>query len=225
MISKGTLLISIFFLIIPIVSAEYCQQKKIGTFNETVQVYYDNGVYINDAIVNVTTYFPNGTIYEEDISCFKRINDTKGWYDCNLTVSKPYGIYIENIEVYDNSGSIMSVSGGCYESVGQLDREYYSDFLNPLGLIMIAGVLFFLGMNFKGKYGVIMSLIFVMFGLLWIIIGANAIASTWGEVNMDVSKFGEVSAAMAVYTMWIPTVLIVILFIYFLLKDFVKVVK
>lgn len=210
--------IVILFSIAGVLASEYCPQIEAGNeYNETIHFTDSGGDEVNTGLCNLTVYYPNSTIWKENINCTKRALDTHGWYDCNLTVYQPYGKYETSAVCI--SGLDEGTSSGCFESVAQDDRGYISDLINPLGLLIVAGTLIYLGLNIKGNYGKYISMFFIIFALIWITVGASAIAGTWGENNIDTSVYGEASVALGVYTQWILTVIIVMFFLIFLLYD------
>lgn len=99
------------------------------------------------------------------------------------------------------------------------------DINGQIGLIIIAGVLMFLGINFKNKYGKYISILFMIFSLIWIFVGSSAVSSTWNATVSDTTTYENATISLGIYTLWIPSVFIVVLFIYFLLQELNKYVK
>ena len=215
---KETIIAITLLAISGVLALESCGIYDDESFNETINFNYDSNLTgITGANCFMNAYYPNGTVDLYNVTCYERVNQTVGIYDCNVSIGSVYGVY--DLRSYCESGIDTGVGNGCYESAAQTDREFVSDLLNPIGLIIISGALIYMGVNMKGKYGKYVAMFFIMFSLIWMAIAASAISETWGDTNIDTSVYGEASVAMGVYTMWILSAIMILFFLIFLLYD------
>lgn len=217
MISKTALMFGIWFLILPIVySAEACPQRELNElFNETIHFVNSTGNEVNNGYCNVTLYYPNTTVWKNNINCTKRALDIHGYYDCNITSGTPYGIYITSAKC--TSGSEIAVGDGCFESVNLKDISYITDSGSLIAFSIVSLVIMLLAMFYKDRYGKYLTLILIIFGAISILIISSGIYETIsGESNV----FGNTVYSFGIYFTIIIFVFILLLFLYYIFKEF-----